>query len=310
MIRGKAPRTWPIRHAARALIAPLWRRHLERILRRTPDIDALLFLTVPLNHLAGVPGCISREFDKPVFYFDGDVPASLPNMRGFDSGFRIYQGADLREYTAIISNSTGGERLLRQLGAANAHTLWYGADPDLFRPIAVARKDIDVFFYGHGAEYRAEWLRSMIASPSRRLKDARFAARGSQLGDIGRCQLLPYLSFSKLREYASRSKINLCITRGAHASVYCSSSSRPFELGAMAACVVANPYAGLEQWFEPEKEIIIVASEEEAVERYRFLLCHDAEREAIGMAARQRVLKQHTFRQRAQELVGILQGYL
>ena len=113
-------------------------------------------------------------------------------------------------------------------------------------------------FYGHGREYRAAWIDNMIARPSVELPESRFAVRGTKLGDLGRTEMLPYLSFSKLREYACRSKINLCITRRAHASVYGSSSSRPFELSSMGSCIVANPYEGLELWFEPEKEIIVV----------------------------------------------------
>lgn len=299
-----------VRKIARAAIAPIWRRHLEGILSRNADVDALLFLTVPLNHLSGVPGYISRKFDKPVIYFDGDVPASLPNMQGFASGFRIYQGADIGEYTAFISNSTGGETMIRQLGAKNVHTVWYGADPDVFQPVAGAIESSDVFFYGHGREYRSDWIDAMISQPSQQLSDVRFAVRGNNLGALGNCVTLPYLSFSKLREYVCHSRINLCITRRAHASVYCSSSSRPFELGSLAACIVANPYDGLEEWFEPEKEIVIVHSEEEAVDRYRHLLSNDSVREAMGRAARERVLKQHTFRHRARDLVRILQEYI
>ena len=299
-----------MRRMAQTLIAPLWRRHLERILLHDPDVDAILFLTAPLNHLKGVPRYISEKYDKPIFYFDGDVPASLPNMRGFASGFRIYQGADLSEYTAFISNSTGGEALLRGLGAENVHTVWYGADPQVFSPITVSAQDIDALFYGHGREYRSDWIDRMIAIPSRRMSASRFAVRGANLGDIGNAKSLPYLSFSKLREYVCRSKINLCITRGAHASVYGSSSSRPFELGAMAACIVANPYQGMEEWFEPEKEIIMARSADEAIERYAYLLAHDRERQAVGAAARRRVLKQHTFRHRANDLVGIIRQYM
>ncbi|MYD08877.1 MAG: glycosyltransferase [Chloroflexi bacterium] len=299
-----------VRATARALIAPIWRRHLERILTRERDFDALLFLTVPLNHLTGVPSYLSDKFDLPVFYLDGDVPASLPNMKGFASGFRIYQGADLSEYTAFISNSSGGEFMLRDLGARQAHTLWYGADPDVFCPVSTPAQDLDVFFYGHGREYRAEWIDSMIAAPSREMPEAQFAARGLNLGDIGAAIQLPYLSFSKLREYVCRSKLNLCITRGAHASVYASSSSRPFELAAMGACIVANPYKGFAEWFEPGKEAVVVHSADEAVDRYRYLLANDNERAAIGRAARERVLKQHTFSHRARELIDIIESYI
>lgn len=298
-----------VRQVANTIIAPLWRRHLEKILIRESDLDAILVLTVPLNHLRGLPSYISRKFDIPIFYFDGDVPASLPNMRGFASGFRIYQGADLSEYTAFISNSSGGGALLKQLGVEKVHTLWYGADPEVFAPVAVPAQDIDVLFYGHGREYRSDWVDRMITAPSRALPGARFAVRGENLGDLGEAEQLPYLSFSKLREYVCRSKINLCITRGAHASVHASSSSRPFELGALGACIVANPYLGIEEWFEPGAELIVVDSAEEAIERYQYLLKNDKERLAIGRAARQRVLKQHTFRHRAAELMRIIQQY-
>lgn len=298
-----------VRRTAQTLIAPLWARHLNRILTEQPDIDAVIFLTVPLNHLVGVAKDIQQTHDTPVFYYDGDVPASLPNMRGFASGFRIYQGADPAEYTAFISNSDGGRDALRELGANAVHTLYYGADPDVFAPVDVPAQDIDVLFYGHGREYREEWVDAMLVNPSHTLTEAAFAVRGKNLGDLGNVRLLPYLSFSKLREYVCRSKINLVITRGAHASIPRSSSSRPFELAAMGACMVCNPYKGIETWFEPGKELFVVESADEALDRYRWLLSHDAERHKVAAAARERVLKQHTFRHRARELVEIVQNY-
>lgn len=299
-----------VRQIANTLIAPLWERHLDRILTKEPDIDAVIILTAPLNHLVGVPSSIMRKHRKPVIYYDGDVPASLPNMAGFASGFRIYQGADVTEYAAFISNSEGGAEAIKQMGARAVHTLFYGADPDVFSPVEVPAQDLDVMFYGHGREYRDEWIDAMLKTPSLALTDRRFAVRGTKLGDLGRAELLPYLSFSKLREYACRSKLNLVITRAAHASVYASSSSRPFELASMGCCMVGNPYKGVERWFEPGREIFIAHSADEALDRYRYLLRHDAERRAAGVAARERVLKEHTFRHRARELVEIVKPYL
>jgi glycosyltransferase involved in cell wall biosynthesis len=297
------------RAAAQTFIAPLWKRYFDDLLRRERDFDAVIILTAPLNHLVGLAEMIQRKHGIPVLYYDGDVPASLPSMRGFDSGFRIYQGANLREYAAFISNSEGGGKILSALGAREVHTLYYGVDPDLFAPIDVPAQDIDLFFYGHGREYRDYWIEAMIEQPARAMPEARFAVRGTQLGDLGRVELLPYLSFSKLREYACRSKINLCITRAAHASVFASSSARPFELASLGACIVSNPYLGIETWFEPGRELFIVGTAEEAVDRYRYLLSHDAERRAVGQAARARVLKQHTHRHRARELVEIVRCY-
>ena len=93
------------------------------VLAKHPDMDAVLVITVPLNHIPGLAQHIIDKHHKPVFFYDGDVPASLPNFRGFASGFRIYQGADPAEYTAFFSNSLGGAEGLRDLGAKAVHTL-------------------------------------------------------------------------------------------------------------------------------------------------------------------------------------------
>ncbi len=306
------PDTWSgrwTRTLAQSWIAPLWRKHLDRLLTKHRGLDAVLFISVPPNHLRGVASSIQQKHGLPVLFYDGDLPASLPEMSGFATGFRIYEGADLAEFTAVIGNSSGSEAALRKLGAPAVHTLWYGVDAALFPPLHRSTQDIDLFFYGHGREYRSRWVDDMLTEPSRRLPQRRFAVRGSQLGELGRAETLPYASFHALRGYIARSKINLCITRQAHASVYGSSSMRPFELASMACCVVANPYLGIEEWFEPEREIIVVSSAEEAVERYRHLLAAEALRRRIGLAARARFLKQHTMRHRAQELLAILRRY-
>ncbi|MBN2470161.1 MAG: glycosyltransferase family 1 protein, partial [Anaerolineae bacterium] len=128
--------------------------------------------------------------------------------------------------------------------------------------------------------------------------------------DLGRAELLPYLSFSKLREYACRSHLNLLITRQAHATVYASSNARPFELAALGACMVSSRYDGLEEWFTPEEEVILLADPAEATERIAWLLEHPEARQRIGQAARARFLQEHTYRHRARALTAIIRQYL
>jgi len=295
-----------VRTLAHTFIRPRWEKHLDYILKKEEDVDAIIVFTIPLNHLKGLPTYIKEKYHIPIFYYDGDVPASLPQFGGFKSGFKIYQGADLTEYDGFISNSKGGVRELKKMGAKNVSVLYYGADPALFAPLDV-KQDIDIFFYGHGYEYRKEWVEAMITIPSKRVTNNKFAIRATGFDiDLGNTEKLPYASFAKLREYCSRSKINLNITRKAHASVYASSSSRPFELASMGCCIVSNPYKGLEEWFEPKKEILIIESAEEAIEIYKWLLKNDTERRKVGRQARERVLKEHTYQHRARKLVRIL----
>jgi len=295
-----------IRALTHTFIRPQWEKHLDNILKKEGDVNAIIVFTVPLNHLKGLPAHIKEKYHIPVFYYDGDVPASLPQFGGFESGFNIYWGADLGEYDGFICNSQGGIPVLEKMGARNVSVLYYGADPALFAPLNI-RQDIDVFFYGHGFEYRKEWIEAMITIPSQRFASSRFAIRATGFDiDLGDTEKLPYASFAKLRDYCCRSRINLNITREAHASIYASSSARPFELASMGCCVVSNPHRGIEEWFEPKKEIFIVESTEEAIEIYRWLLKNDAERQKVGHQARERVLREHTYQHRARELVKIL----
>ncbi len=95
------------RRLAQTVIRPRWRAFIDRTLTAQPDVDAVIFLTIPLNHVVGLAAHIRDKFHKPVLYYDGDVPASLPAFAGFDSGFKMYQGADVTEYDGFISNSLG-----------------------------------------------------------------------------------------------------------------------------------------------------------------------------------------------------------
>jgi spore maturation protein CgeB len=97
----------------------------------------------------------------------------------------------------------------------------------------------------------------------------------------------------------------LNITRWSHTNIYASSTSRPFELAAFGACIVSQPYNGLEKWFDFGSEVIVVNNETEAMETYSRLLSNENERTMMGSKAREHVMKKHTFRHRAKEFVTI-----
>ena len=50
---------------------------------------------------------LARRFGVPVIFYDGDVPMSLPEFGGMDTGFNYYHGADPSEYVLVVSNSEG-----------------------------------------------------------------------------------------------------------------------------------------------------------------------------------------------------------
>ncbi len=285
-----------------AWVRPRWETHLSRILEKERDVDAVIFFTLPLGHLNGLPTRLRRKFDVPFFYFDGDVPVSLPRFGGFASGFRIYDGADLSEYDGVMCNSLGGVEELTAMGAKRVQTVYWGADPDLYAPV-VHEHDRDVFFYGLGAEYREEWIRAMLVEPKFAMPEVSIGVGGSGFGDaLGPVPCIGPVATGALRHECARSRINLNIVRDAHASVYASATTRLFELAAMGCCIVSNPAEGIGEWFDEGDHVVTVNDADEAVKAYQQLLADPARRRAMGEAARRRVLERHTHRHRAEDI--------
>jgi spore maturation protein CgeB len=287
-------------------VTPRWQRHLERILERERHVDAVVVFTVPMSHLRGIPTALRERFGVPVVFYDGDVPMSLPEFGGMDTGFNYYHGADPAEYDLVLSNSEGGIPRLLELGARRAEPLFWAIDPELFAPRPV-EKEYDVFFYGYGDKFRREWMRELVGEPSRRLPDARFALGGEDFhGDIGRAGIEGVIPYNAFPRAISAARVNLNVTRRAHASVSGSSTVRPFELAACGAAIVSNPHEGIERWFEPGRELLVVEDADEATEAYRALLADPAQAEELGRCARERVLEEHTYAHRARRLLELL----
>jgi Glycosyl transferases group 1 len=287
-------------------VTPSWRRHLERLLEREGDVDAVVVFTVPMSHLRGVPTALRRRFGIPVVFYDGDVPMSLPEFGGMDTGFNYYHGADPAEYDLVLSNSEGGIPRLLELGARRAEPLFWAIDPELFAPRQVER-EYDVFFYGYGDKFRREWMRELVGEPSRRLPQLSFALGGEDFrGDVGVARTVGVIPYNTFPRAISSARINLNVTRRAHASVPGSSTVRPFELAACAAAIVSNPHEGIGRWFEPGRELLVVNDADEATEAYRDLLADPAQAEEMGLRARERVLDEHTYAHRARRLLELL----
>jgi len=297
------------REAVWRWVTPRWQKHLDRLVERERP-DALLVFTVPMSHLRGVPTYLREKHGIPVVFYDGDAPMSLPEFGGMDTGFNWYHQADPSEYDLLVSNSEGALERLRELGARRAEAVFWGADPEFFAPQQVD-KSMDVFFYGYGDKFRREWMEAMVGEPSRTL-DADFALGGRDFqGDTGNARLIGDVPFNAFARAISAARINLCITRRSHATVYASSSCRPFELASAGAAIVANPYNGIERWFEPGSELLVVEDAEQATNAYRDLLADPAQAEEMGRRARERVLDEHTYRHRARqllELIGLREG--
>jgi spore maturation protein CgeB len=99
------------------------------------------------------------------------------------------------------------------------------------------------------------------------------------------------------------SPLTLNVTRAPMAAMGHCPSGRLFEAAACGVPVLSDAWKGLEEFFEPGREILVARSTEDALEA----LALPPERLArIGRASRERALALHTNDARAAELVAAL----
>src|SRR3989337_2217008 len=123
-------------------------------------------------------------------------------------------------------------------------------------------------------------MKAMVGEPSRLAPELDFALGGLDFqGDTGAARTLGDIPFNVFPRAISAARVNLNITRRPHATVPGSSTARPFELASSGAAIVSNPHEGIDRWFEPGAELLVVSSAEEALAAYRELLADSAQAE-------------------------------
>jgi spore maturation protein CgeB len=83
-----------------------------------------------------------------------------------------------------------------------------------------------------------------------------------------------------------------------------SPATRVFEAAGAAACLITDYWVGIEQFLDPGNEVLVARSGAEVVEHVCALTAARAIN--IGRAAYRRVLAQHTYAHRAQQLETLL----
>jgi spore maturation protein CgeB len=83
-----------------------------------------------------------------------------------------------------------------------------------------------------------------------------------------------------------------------------SPSVRLFEAAACGSAMLSDRWSGIEEFFTPGREILLPESSAEVIDLLR--TTHPDDRAAIGLAARERVLREHTSERRAEELESLL----
>lgn len=84
------------------------------------------------------------------------------------------------------------------------------------------------------------------------------------------------------------------------------SNMRLFEATGVGTCLLTEWQPNLPELFAPDTEVVTYRCVEEAIEKVRYLLDRESERQQIARAGQQRTLNAHTFAHRAEQLDRII----
>jgi hypothetical protein len=87
-----------------------------------------------------------------------------------------------------------------------------------------------------------------------------------------------------------------------------SMSARMYTAIGCGAFYLCANVEGIEEVFQPGKEIAVFNSEQEMVDMIKYYLKHDSERAEIAEAGRRRLLKEHTYEHRLTRMMEIIAG--
>ena len=237
-------------------------------------------------------------------FYDIDTPVTLAQLA---AGSELYISRELIPRYALYLSFTGGsvlDRLEREYGARAARALYCSVDPDHYAPQPCAAA-WQLGYMGTYSADRQPGLERLLLAPARARPELKFAVVGPQYPETidwpDNVTRIAHLAPRQHQRFYNQQRFTLNITRAQMRAAGHSPSVRLFEAAACGATIISDAWRGIEEFFEPERELLIAESSADTL-RYLHELS-EAERIAIGRRARVRALAAHTSEHRARELI-------
>lgn len=248
-----------------------------------------------------------------IAFWDVDAPATLERLRSKDDD---PFAALIPEYDLILTYGGGPPVVAayERLGARACVPIYNALDPETHYPVPPeARFETDVAFLGNRLPDREARVEEFFFKPARMLPEKGFLIGGSgwqdricagrgmppNVRDVGHVYTRDHNAFN------STPRAVLNINRQSMASYGYSPATRVFEAAGAGACLITDAFVGVEQFFEPEKEILVAEDGAAVADLVRSL--SDDQAKSIGRAALRRVLAEHTYDRRVAELEAVLE---
>jgi spore maturation protein CgeB len=240
-------------------------------------------------------------------FYDIDTPVTLAKLaQGQDE---YISATSLPSYDLYLS-FTGGPTLgilERTYAARRAEALYCSVDADAYRPEPSPMR-WDLSYLGTYSADRQPTLERLMLEPARRAPHLRFCVAGpqypSEIEWPDNVERLAHVPPAEHPAFYAASRFTLNVTRADMIAAGFSPSVRLFEAAACGTPILSDSWEGLETLLKPDDEILICDRTDQALSA--LLSLPEAKRLSIGLAARERILAQHTSEHRAAELEAML----
>jgi spore maturation protein CgeB len=273
----------------------------EQLREMVAEADAVIVGSyVPEGHQ--VAQWVTQVARGVKFFYDIDTPITLAQLAKGDAEYLSRR--TVGEFDAYLS-FTGGPTLTlleQTFGARLALPLYCSANPDSHRPQPAAA-EIDLGYLGTYSADRQPVLERLLNEPARRWSDGRFVVAGPCYPDCAwpsNVERVEHVGPDEHVKFYRSLRFTLNVTRADMVASGYSPSVRLFEAAACAVPAISDIWTGIEEFFEPGREIVLAERSDQIISVIHGM--PEAERLELGQRARERVLAQHTSLHRAQLL--------
>lgn len=245
--------------------------------------------------------------DAVRLFWDVDAPATLAELTS-DPTHRLRQR--LPELDAVLTYGGGNPVVSAYLGlgARMCVPIYNGLDPDTHHPVpADPRFAADLGFLGNRLPDRERRVETFFLDMAAALPQRRFLLGGSGWADKEMSANIVYVGHVGTADHNSFNASLLAvlnISRDSMASMGFSPATRVFEAAGAGACLITDAWEGLEQFLRPGQEVLVVRDGKDVAEVMAGLT--KARADAIGAAALARVLRDHTYADRARQADAVI----
>ncbi len=231
----------------------------------------------------------------------------LPQRSGVSVRIRQMPSRVRSRGTTLYSRMEVGrviEEEYRQLGARSYYSIYNGLDPDTHHPVPPnSRFNCDVCFVGNRLPDREARVEQLFLRAAELAPTKQFILGGEGWGDKSlpaNVQWIGHVPTADHNSVNSSAGMVMNINRSSMADCGFSPPTRVFEAAGAGACLLCDDWPGIDECFEPGKEILVIRSAEDVVDATSRL--DSAARRKIGDAFLRRALRDHTYAARAKEI--------